>query len=114
MNEAETTYLKIGRSLKGAEESQMFGKPCFKVKGKAFISLFDNTMVFKLTGDSHADALSMDGALQFDPSKKGRPMKEWVQLPFDYADHWSTLAKAAFKYVSEIAASIPAKPKKKL
>ena len=102
MSEAEKEYLKIGRSIKGAEESQMFGKPCFKVKGKAFMSLFNNCMVFKLHGDNHADALSLDGAVLFDPSGKGRVMKEWVQLPTAYTAKWPALAKAAFGYVSEL------------
>ena len=92
----EELYLKIGNSIKGAEESQMFGKPCFKVNGKAFMSLFDKCLVFKLTGDAHTEALSLDGSERFDPSKKGRPMKEWVQVPYHYSTRWKKFAKAAF------------------
>jgi hypothetical protein len=95
----EELYLAIGNKIKGAEESQLFGKPCFKVGGKAFVCLFEDEMVFKLTGTQHKEALSLDGSQLFDPSKKKRPMKEWVQVPFDYKDKWETLAKAAFKYV---------------
>ena|SRR5687768_6249217 len=102
MTEAHKQYLKIGTSIKGAEESQMFGKPCFKTNGKAFMSFFDECAVFKLQGDEHADALSLDGALAFDPSGKGRPMKEWVQLPVAYVKKWPVLAKAAFNYVSKL------------
>ncbi|MBI3135437.1 MAG: hypothetical protein HYZ14_12245 [Bacteroidetes bacterium] len=103
MSESEKRYLEIGRSIKGAEESQMFGKPCFKVKGKAFMSLFNGCCVFKLQGDQHADALSLDGAAAFDPSGKGRAMKEWVQLPVAYAKKWPGFAKAAFNYVAASA-----------
>ena len=56
-------------------------------------------MVFKLTGKAHKDALSLDGAQLFDPSGKKRPMKEWVQLPFDYSKDWKKFSKAAFDYV---------------
>lgn len=101
MNEAGEKYLKIGSSLKGVVESQLFGKPCFKIGGKAFICFFKNCMVFKLSGQHHADAMSLDGAELFDPSGKGRPMKEWVQIPFDYVKRWPDFAKAAFAYVSE-------------
>ena len=94
-------YLKIGKSLKGAEESQLFGKPCFKINGKAFICLFEKCMVFKLTGEIHKDALSLDGSELFDPSKRKRPMKEWIQVPFDYSNNWKKYATAALAYVKK-------------
>jgi hypothetical protein len=101
MKKEEALYLGIGHKIKGAEQSQLFGKPCFKVNGKAFICFFENEMVFKLTGVQHKEAVSLDGSQLFDPSKKKRPMKEWVQVPFDYKDKWEAFAKAAFKYVKE-------------
>lgn len=97
--EEQELYLKIGKGLKGAEESQMFGKPCFKVNGKAFTCFFEKCMVFKLTGKEHKEALSLDGSQLFDPSKKGRAMKEWVQVPYDYSANWKKFAKAAFDFV---------------
>jgi hypothetical protein len=96
------TYLEIGHSIADAVESQLFGKPCFKINGKAFVSFFENSMVFKLGGDEHKEALSLDGSELFDPSKKHRPMKEWVQVPDDYSDRWPAFAQAAFEYVSSI------------
>ncbi|WP_430401654.1 hypothetical protein [Fluviicola sp.] len=98
---AEETYLSIGQSLEGAQQSQMFGKPCFKVNGKAFMSLFNNQLVFKLTGDAHSEALSLDGSEAFDPSGKNRPMKEWVQVPFHYREKWGEFAKSALEYVKD-------------
>jgi hypothetical protein len=98
MKEEEKLYVSIGQKLK-AEQSQMFGKPCFKINGKAFISFFQDEMVFKLTGDTHKEALSLDGSQLFDPSGKKRPMKEWVQVPYDHHDQWPKFAKAAMKYV---------------
>ena len=58
-------------------------------------------MVFKLNKEFHADALSLDGAVLFDPSSKGRPMKEWVQLPYTYKNEWSKFAIAAANYVNK-------------
>lgn len=97
------TYRAIGNSIPGAVESQLFGKPCFKVNGKPFVSFFEETMVFKLTGDEHREALSLDGTTLFDPSKKGRPMKEWVQVPADYSDKWPAFAQAAIAYVAQLS-----------
>ena len=100
MTKEEELYTSIGQNLENAEQSQMFGKPCFKIGGKAFVCFFQNEMVFKLTGESHSDALSLDGSQLFDPSGKKRPMKEWVQVPFDYSENWTIYAKSALEYVS--------------
>lgn len=100
MNKEELLYTETGLRIKGAEQSQMFGKPCFKVNAKAFVCFFENCMVFKLKGDAHKEALSLDGSQLFDPSKKGRAMKEWVQVPFAYSAQWKTFAKAAYEYVN--------------
>jgi hypothetical protein len=79
----------------------MFGKPCFKTNGKAFVAFFQNCMVFKLKGDVHAEALKLEGAELFDPSGKKRPMKEWVQVPYTHKAKWGKYAKAAMEYVNE-------------
>src|SRR5207237_3335660 len=100
MEKEEALYLETGRSLDGAQESQMFGKPCFKINTKAFICFFQNSLVCKLSGDDHKKALSLKGAVLFDPSGKNRPMKEWVQVPFEHKSKWKNLAKSAYQYVS--------------
>jgi len=94
-------YLKIGRAIKDSEESQMFGKPCFKINKKAFVAFFENEMVFKLTGETHSKALDLKGSKLFDPSGKKRPMKEWVQVPFAQKKHWKKFAEEARAYVFE-------------
>ena len=99
----EKLFTEIGTAIKGAEVSQMFGKPALKVKGKAFACFFENEMVFKITGDEHASAIMLSGAKLFDPSKMGRVMKEWVQVPFKHNKEWKALALAAFEYVKKNA-----------
>lgn len=99
MTKEEKAYHEAAQKNKEAKESQMFGKPCYKINGKAFVAFFENCMVFKLNGDTHADALDMKGAKLFDPSGKGRAMKEWVQLPGSSSKEWPALAKAAYAYV---------------
>jgi hypothetical protein len=99
MTKSEKTFIEIGQKLKSSEQSQMFGKPCFKINGKAFICFFEDEMVFKLTGDLHKEALALKGSQLFDPSGKKRPMKEWVQVKFTNSDKWEKFAKAASLYV---------------
>jgi hypothetical protein len=95
----EKVYLQIGRSLGDVEESQMFGKSCFKVNGKAFMCLFDNCVVFKLTGKTHERAIGLKGSKLFDPSGKGRAMKEWVEVKVSNKSNYKDFAKAAMNYV---------------
>jgi len=102
MSIAAAEYKKLAATLAGKEEinaGQMFGKACLKVNGKAFASLHNDKLVFKLTGASHKKALTLDGAELWDPSGKGRPMKEWVALPEVKAEHFNLLAAEALAYV---------------
>lgn len=81
--------------------SQMFGMPCLKIEGKAFAGYYRESMVFKLVGVEHAQALAVPGAELFDPSGRGRPMKEWVVVPYDAANRWLDMARAALTYVGK-------------
>lgn len=101
MSDAEVKFFEVGDLIEGAEVSQMFGKKSYKTAGKAFICLFQDCMVFKLLGDQHTAALALNGSELFDPSGKGRPMKEWVQVPYEHHELWQQLAAAAHAYVSQ-------------
>ena len=47
---------------------QMFEKPCIKFNSKAFVAQHKEALVFKLSGESHAQALACPGATLWDPS----------------------------------------------
>jgi hypothetical protein len=81
---------------------KMFGMPCLKnSNGKAFAGYLESAMVFKLGGAGHAEALALPGANLFDPSERGRPMKEWVVVPVEHSSRWLEFARDAFDYVSD-------------
>src|SRR6185369_3898267 len=101
MGKEEIQFNEIGTSIKGVEISQMFGKPALKINGKAFSCFFENCMVFKLNDDTHAAALKLKGSKLFDPSGKGRAMKEWVQVPASHKAKWEEFAKVAMAYVKK-------------
>lgn len=92
--------LQAYTDVDGVVAGQMFGKPCLKVLGKAFVAQHKDTVVFKLTGPDHAKAIGQPGAVLWDPSGKGRPMKEWVALPDSAKKHFKALAQGAHDYVS--------------
>ena len=104
MKEQEAYYNELAANFEGAVKSQLFGKPCYKIKGKAFVSFYQDCMVFKLAGKEHIEALALDGSQLFDPSGKKRPMKEWVQVSYNSKDKWPMFTKAAFDYVGSTSA----------
>lgn len=108
MTNAISEYAKLVSNfdtVEGIEVGQMFGKACVKVHGKAFLSQQKDLVIFKLTGVSHQIALALEGASLWDPSGKGRPMKEWVALPATERIHFASFAAAAHAYVAAAARS---------
>ncbi|MEO0311582.1 MAG: hypothetical protein RIQ89_1239 [Bacteroidota bacterium] len=99
----EQTFISSGKSLKDAQLGKLFGKPCFKINGKAFTCFFENEMVFKLDHTQHSQAMQLKGAKLFDPSARNSPMKEWVQVPFIHAHQWPELARLAYGYVKGLS-----------
>ncbi len=83
------------------EIGKWFGKPCLKSNKKVFVVLWGQELVFKLTGDAHAEAMEYPGAHLFDPRGKGHAMKEWVQVPTSDQKIIQQLSEQAFAYVVE-------------
>lgn len=95
---AQGEYDRIAARLMmeaGAKSGQMMGMPTLFSAGKAFAGLFGDAMVFKLAGHAHGEARGLPGATLFDPSGRGRPMKDWVQVPLTDAAEWPSLATQA-------------------
>ena len=82
-----------------ATSGQMFGKRCIKINGKAGVALFKEYLVFKLPKEKLEEALSLEGSTLWDPSCKGRAMKEWVQIPIIHCTKFKAYAKSAAEYV---------------
>jgi hypothetical protein len=76
----------------------MFGMPCAKVAGKAFMGAYGGGVVFKLDPAARERALALAGSEPFDPMG-GRPMREWVVVPDAHRQDWPELAEAAFTKV---------------
>jgi hypothetical protein len=76
-------------------KASMFGMPGIKRRGgKAFCGLYGDDMIFKLEGEDHARALSLEGAHPFEPMA-GRQMKAWVQVPPEHEAQYGELARSA-------------------
>ena len=76
-------------------KASMFGMPGMKRRGgKAFCGLYGDDMIFKLQGEDHVRALSLEGAHLFEPMA-GRAMKAWVQVPPEHQAQYLDLGRTA-------------------
>lgn len=83
-------------SIVGAELGNLFGKPCGKINKKAFVAFFQDEMVFKIGREEISFLLAKyENAQNWDPSGKGKAMKDWIQIPNDYQADWPALANQA-------------------
>ena len=68
--------------MEGAEDAtrgKLFGQPSLQGNGKAFALRYHDALVFKLGRERVDDLLATHPeAVRFDPSGKGRAMKDWL------------------------------------
>ena len=106
MNDGAGAFDVLAESLLGGDVTQgkLFGHRCLKVVGKAFLVDFDGDLVFKLGREAMTKSLVGHEDLNgFDPSGKGRPMKDWLQAPMAHSDHFQIWAEAAMAFAKDTA-----------
>ncbi len=102
MTEAEKLYHEIAEGIPESKEGKMFGALCIKAgNGKSGVMFWKEQMVFKLDGGNLDEALSLEGAYLFDPMG-GRPMKEWVVVPYNHHDKWKKFSEIAQEKVKNL------------
>ena len=100
---AEKEFSKLVDKLAESHDGvagQMFGKQCIKVGGKAAVAMFQECIVFKLPEPEHTTAIGLKNSILWDPSGKGRAMKEWVQIELTHKKKFAAFAEASANYVS--------------
>lgn len=99
---AQAQYDSLASALvrnASAVRGTIFGNPSLMIHGKVFAGRFGEAMVFKLGGVARTRALALAGARPFDPLRRGRPMKAWVEVPSRHASRWPVFARAALRTV---------------
>ena len=102
MSEAETYFTQLTNDIPNASPGKMFGALCMKMpNGKSAAMFWKDNIVVKLDGEALNEVLSLDGAKLFEPME-GKPMKDWVQIPFGYKDQWKTYAEISARSVEAL------------
>jgi len=103
-----TRFQNATNKLKDAEHRKMFGFPAVFVHGNMFASLFNDSLILRLS-PAEREALTAMGGCPFEPMP-GRPMREYLAVPDEIVmspeelNGWLTKAKA-------YAATLPTKAK---
>ena len=109
MTEAEKYFAELTAEISDVMPGKMFGALCMKTaNGKSAAMFWKDNIVVKLTGESLNNAMNLDGTKLFEPME-GRPMKEWVQIPFDYKNQWKQYAQLSAESVKILKKKVPKK-----
>ena len=101
ISSSQAFFESIVEDIEEASLGKLFGKLCGKINRKAFVAFFEEEMVFKLGREEVEIMLKKyEGAKRWDPSKKGRPMKDWIQVPYEFKSDWKELAAKSIDYMS--------------
>ena len=102
MTKTEKLFQQIAATFPEGTISNMFGATCIKApNGKAVFLIWQNDLVFKLTGQDEKVALSLDGTKIYEPAP-GRKMGGWIQIPLVHSAKWAAFAKKSYEYVKSL------------
>jgi hypothetical protein len=111
MTAAETYFTELTKEIPNASPGKMFGALCIKMPNGKYAAMFwKDNLVVKLQGEALRVALSLAGTKLFEPIE-GKPMKDWVQIPFDYKAQWKMYTEISALMV-EVLEKKPVKTKK--
>ncbi|TAN01725.1 MAG: hypothetical protein EPN39_01475 [Chitinophagaceae bacterium] len=112
MTKAEEFFIQLTSEIPEVERGKMFGSLCMKTpNGKSAAMFWKDNIVVKLSKELSEEALSLEGTKLFEPME-GKPMKEWVQIPFKHKDKWKKFAIISVASVQILKKKVQGKKKK--
>ncbi|PWL27379.1 MAG: hypothetical protein DCO96_11600 [Fluviicola sp. XM-24bin1] len=100
------SYLEIGTNMAekhGSSLGKMFGKESLVYQTKAFPAFHNERMIFRLGAEEITLVKGKyEGSENWDPSGKGRPMKDWLAVPHEYNSDWASLAEQALERLKKM------------
>ena len=99
---ADVTYDAVVHELTAdpaVVETKMMGMPSLKCGGKLFAGGRRDGLLVKIGRERVAELIAAESASPFDPSGRGRPMKDWAVIAPGAGD-WVALAEEAKRYAA--------------
>jgi hypothetical protein len=103
---ADVSYAAVVHELTAdaaVVETKMMGMPSLKLGSKLFAGSRDQSLVVKIGRERVDELVAADSASPFDPSGRGRPMKDWAVIAPGDGD-WIALAEEAKRYAASAGA----------
>lgn len=89
----------LGRD--GVDIGPMFGSEGLRVRGKVFAFVGYRASLMLKVPEARADEIVAAGIAER-MEMRGRPLREWLIVGPEAAEHWAALTAEAFAYVDEI------------
>ena len=99
---ADVSYAAVVHELTAdaaVVETKMMGMPSLKLGSKLFAGSRDQSLVVKIGRERVDELVAAGSASPFDPSGRGRPMKDWAVIAPGEGD-WVALAEEAKRYAT--------------
>lgn len=81
------------------ERTVLFGSRAIRVQGKIFVTLRHGALIARLGADEVDERVLAGDGVRFDPSGKGRAMKDWLESNAEH-DEWVELGLAALAFTA--------------
>lgn len=81
------------------ERCRWFGTPAAKVEGRIFVALWRGRLVARIGAEEVDARVAAGGGERFDPSGKGRAMKDWLEADAEPGE-WPELALSAIAFTA--------------
>lgn len=103
MANARTQFNAIAAALQQHEVAQrlLYGKQALFLGDLPFMLMHREAVGFRLSGRALADALALEGAVEFDPTapdEATQTVPGWVRVPAQHFRAWEALAQQAFGF----------------
>lgn len=82
-------------------KGSIFGHKGLKIQGKVFAFYNAPNLVIKLNKEDVEEVLKLEGTRNFDPMG-GKPMREWVEIPYDENQQWFDYSIKGMNYVRSL------------
>jgi hypothetical protein len=76
-----------------------FGTPAAKIEGRIFLALWRGRLIARLGAEEVDARVLAGGGARFDPSGKGRAMKDWLEADAEPGE-WVELALGALAFTA--------------
>lgn len=82
------------------DQGELYGRPCLRVRGRAFAVAEGDGVVFKLPRARYDELKALPGTAPFEPSGRDKVTGTWLLVPSPLRQRWRALADECIAFVA--------------